>query len=410
MTTMTMRRIMGLSLLALLLAVGAGAQGLGQGPGLWSSGPANRATYGPVNGTVEALVWADSTEVATTGTAEEVLKTYTVPVGYFSKATDMLRILVSARVVNSNSKILRVRVGGIGGSAIALTSTSNIGIVQNITLTRSPDAGVLRYSAVEGGGTASRWEATNITGQNFAAAIDIVVTGETGTSAGDLVINQFYVWANQPKVALWLGFGDSKTTNSNKYQVPLQTALMASQKRPISYVNVAVGGATLADMAATVVADTAAINTDEVQWVFANIGANDAGNLVLGPADQATWEANLGHVLDTFHSRWPASRAYVMRPWTRNDPADCDLLAGWIANVVSARSTWARLGPDERIFLENGDNGVTYTADGVHPNVAGYALTAQEWQAVMEGAWPISWLIMPRPSNDNWRSAQQIAA
>jgi hypothetical protein len=40
----TMRRIMGLALPALLLAVGAQAQGLGQGPGLWSSGP-----YDPIN-------------------------------------------------------------------------------------------------------------------------------------------------------------------------------------------------------------------------------------------------------------------------------------------------------------------------------------------------------------------------
>ena len=48
-----------------------------------------------------------------------------------------------------------------------------------------------------------------------------------------------------------------------------------------------------------------------------------------------------------------------------------------------ARAAWAHLGPDERAFLENGDDGVTYTTEGVHPNAAGYALTAAQWQAVM---------------------------
>jgi len=54
-----------------------------------------------------------------------------------------------------------------------------------------------------------------------------------------------------------------------------------------------------------------------------------------------------------------------------------------IPNTISGRA-WAHLGPDERIFLENGDNGTTYiSADRLHPNMPGYTLTAAQWKTVL---------------------------
>ena len=108
-------------------------------------------------------------------------------------------------------------------------------------------------------------------------------------------------------------------------------------------------------------------------------GANDANDGVT----EATWKANYGYILDAIHAKWPNALLYVMRPWTRGYNAECDLFAAWIGDLVTARAGWAFLGPDERDFLENGDDGVTYTSDGTHPNTAGYALTAAQWQAVM---------------------------
>ena len=136
----------------------------------------------------------------------------------------------------------------------------------------------------------------------------------------------------------------------------------------------------MASRAATIAADIAAVATvQNMHWVLVNLGANDSYNL---PAE-AGWEANLAVILDAMNAQWPAAKVYVMRPWTRLHPAECDTIATRIGHVLSTRGAWAFVGPDERVFLENGDDGVTYTSEGVHPNTAGYALTAAQWQSVL---------------------------
>jgi lysophospholipase L1-like esterase len=70
-----------------------------------------------------------------------------------------------------------------------------------------------------------------------------------------------------------------------------------------------------------------------------------------------------------------------MRAWRRDLDAECNTLAGWIDDIVALRSD-CHVGPDERVFLENGDDGATYTGDGTHPNAAGYQLTADEWRGM----------------------------
>lgn len=140
-----------------------------------------------------------------------------------------------------------------------------------------------------------------------------------------------------------------------------------------------VGGATVATMAGRIVADLAAADPAAPDYILLNLGANDVSAL---PAE-ATWKADLATVIDGMNAKWPATKVYLMRPWRRGEATDCDTLAGWIADVVAARSAWAFMGPDERVFLENGDDGVTYTSDGIHPNAAGYALTAAQWKATL---------------------------
>lgn len=137
-------------------------------------------------------------------------------------------------------------------------------------------------------------------------------------------------------------------------------------------------GWTMANHAAAIDAYLAS-STASPAYILLNIGANDVAAL---PAE-GTWKTNAYYVLDAMHAKWPAAQVYMMRPWRRTEDVDCDTLATWISDVVTARSTFAHLGPDERDFLENGDNGVTYTTDGIHPTAAGYLLTAQQWAAVL---------------------------
>lgn len=141
------------------------------------------------------------------------------------------------------------------------------------------------------------------------------------------------------------------------------------------------GGASVAQKAATIVADLAARPEGPLsrQFVTITLGTNDANSL---PAE-AAWKADAATILDAIHVKWPYARVGWALPWHRDRVAACNTLAGWIADVIAPRSSWAFVGPDERVYLENGDNGVTYTTDGTHPNVAGYTLAAAQWQTAL---------------------------
>jgi lysophospholipase L1-like esterase len=115
------------------------------------------------------------------------------------------------------------------------------------------------------------------------------------------------------------------------------------------------------------------------QALLINLGVNDAGTL---PAE-VTWKANYQYILDAIHTKFPGASIYLMRIWCRGLAAHCATLNGWIGDLVTLNSTFVHLGPDESVFLENGDDGVTYTADGIHPNAAGYQLTADKWRETL---------------------------
>lgn len=141
-------------------------------------------------------------------------------------------------------------------------------------------------------------------------------------------------------------------------------------------------GATVASMKATVDADLAQMTGPDLVWmrhVLVNLGANDFAAM---PAE-ADYKTNLGYILDAIHTKWPNATVYVARAWTRGaGMAAANTLAGWTATVVGARS-WAALGPDERVWLENGDDGATYTYDGTHYNAAGNTAAAAQWMTAL---------------------------
>lgn len=141
----------------------------------------------------------------------------------------------------------------------------------------------------------------------------------------------------------------------------------------------ALNGGTVALMAASIVADLAAV-TDTPTHILFNLGANDSLAL---PA-QAVWEANLATILDAMHTKWPSIRIYVSRPWRRGAPAgSLDSIATWINNVRATRTAWVFLGDDERVWLEGGDDGATNTSDGLHYSVAGAAAKAAQMVTVL---------------------------
>jgi lysophospholipase L1-like esterase len=183
-----------------------------------------------------------------------------------------------------------------------------------------------------------------------------------------MIVNDLILSRHPAQYALY--YGDSKT-EAGQYQTAL------TQLANVSGVNLGVGARTAATGATEIAAELATLTYTPDKILF-NLGANDVAAL---PAE-ATWKADMGTILDAMNAKWPSAQIYIMRPWKRDEAADCNSLATWIGDIVTARSTYCHLGPDERVFLEGGDDGATYTADGIHPNAAGYTLTANQWISV----------------------------
>jgi lysophospholipase L1-like esterase len=110
-----------------------------------------------------------------------------------------------------------------------------------------------------------------------------------------------------------------------------------------------------------------------------NIGAND----VLGMPTDVAFKGDLTNIIDSLRARSPSILVYVARPWRRGYAANCDTLAGWIATVVGTYGSGVFLGMDERVWLENGDDGNTYTLDGIHYNDSGESVAAHMWLKAM---------------------------
>ena len=138
--------------------------------------------------------------------------------------------------------------------------------------------------------------------------------------------------------------------------------------------------ATLAPVTATYAGYVATTYTDQYKYVLLTLGVNDTlGGLPV----EATFKTDYAKVLDDIHSALPAATVLVALPWARDRTADCATVSGWIADVISTRADFAAVAIDEAVLIENGDNGVTYTDDGVHPNAAGIAVLAPAWKTAM---------------------------
>jgi lysophospholipase L1-like esterase len=177
----------------------------------------------------------------------------------------------------------------------------------------------------------------------------------------------------------FVAIGDSKTDTLG-WQATLLDLLETATGNRWAYDYSAISGQTTGGQASTITTDLARIsNTPD--YVLINLGSNDMGSAQV----EATWKGYLRTILDAVHTKWSGAKIYLMRPWRRTYTTTPDTIAGWINDVIleAAYSGYCFDGPDERVFIENGDDGATYTSDGLHPNAAGYALTGAQWAAAL---------------------------
>ncbi len=146
--------------------------------------------------------------------------------------------------------------------------------------------------------------------------------------------------------------------------------------------NWAVSGATVASLKSSIDSLIAVhdANSETSNYVFLmNLGANDASGL---PAE-ATWKANYQYMIDALIVKYHTAKIYIAKPWRRNMLAACNLMAGYIDDLIAANPTTCFAGHDERTWLEGGDDGATMTYDGIHYSTAGLAECAAQWQTIL---------------------------
>jgi lysophospholipase L1-like esterase len=229
-----------------------------------------------------------------------------------------------------------------------------------------------------------------IAATNFQSATTVSISGN-GTAVSNLIVwrrdIENYVPASSAYATKNLtAVGDSKTAGAiGSLTTPTYAMWELRDRDRGKYFEkperVAISGQNTAEIKAVIDASLAT-RTDAPDVVLYNLGAND----VLAMPTEAQWKADTLYIWDAYHTKWPNSQIWVMRPWRRNFGTECNTLATWIADVVALRGSFVHTGPDERVFLENGDNGITYTSDGVHPNTAGQFLSAKEWRIAITGS------------------------
>lgn len=220
--------------------------------------------------------------------------------------------------------------------------------------------------------------------QAAAAKLRVTCAG-SNPGAGAIAVDVWYRQFRAPATML-LTDGDSKT-DRHGWQRRLVDLLSAADDEPWRELpTLGLAGYTVATLKAIVDARLAAWAFETPDFILFNCGVNDMGGVGGVLPDAAVWKGNLAYILDAYQTKWPAVQVYIAKPCKRDKTTQCDTVAGWVDEVIAdGRSGWCHVGIDERgaTGLENGDNYVTYTWDGVHYNAAGNEWVAQAWKTVL---------------------------
>lgn len=221
----------------------------------------------------------------------------------------------------------------------------------------------------------------------FASGQTGVYVSHAGTELNTWDVNPtLLVTGTAPTSTIW-PYGDSKTFGSGDTVVDGKTGypplLVASLTTATgvawaeSPLRIGRPGYTSAMMRALIDKDLTTLPSAP-DWILVNLSINDAGGV------EATITADMNYILDAMHVKFPSARILLMRVWSSGAPSGgVSMLDDTIYPALVATRPYCALGPDERVFLKGSDNGATYTADGIHPNHAGYVLTAAQWQTAM---------------------------
>jgi lysophospholipase L1-like esterase len=197
-----------------------------------------------------------------------------------------------------------------------------------------------------------------------------------------------FLFSNQSK-SYFLSMGDSKSVNT--YQSLLIGDLITATNRRWSEspASIAEGGVGIVDRdgytgLVNSINDKLAAAVGTPDYILSNLGTNDC---VVSGADEAwyhdTWKTGYLYVIDQIHAKWPNARIYLTKVWRRSYGTFCGYMNDVIEEIIAERPPFVFAGDNETVWLENGDDGATYTSDGIHYNAAGETKAAQMKQAAM---------------------------
>lgn len=155
--------------------------------------------------------------------------------------------------------------------------------------------------------------------------------------------------------------GDSKTNiSNNSWGETLRANISTATGTTWTALVDGFDGATVANWRTVIDAHIASANITPAH-VLINLGVNDFN---AGLPNQTTWQNDYIWLIDRMHYYWPHALIHITTPWKLNFDASSDTLAGWIQNVITARSTFTVPLDDERVWFK--PNHATYSSDGVH--------------------------------------------
>lgn len=117
------------------------------------------------------------------------------------------------------------------------------------------------------------------------------------------------------------------------------------------------------------------IITEAANIVTLNLGTNDSNSL---PAE-VDFKADYSDIIDAVLAKWPDCNVYCATPYRAEQAANCLIIRTWIEEIVAGYEDQVHIGPDENVWLENGDGGTTYTLDGTHYNALAQPVCASQW-------------------------------
>jgi hypothetical protein len=113
-------------------------------------------------------------------------------------------------------------------------------------------------------------------------------------------------------------------------------------------------------------------------YALINLGVNG-----MPTQEETATKTYYQYIIDALHTKWPAIKIYLTKPWMRGYDTESTTLAGWIDDLIAANPGVCFVADDESIWLKGADNGATMTVDGVHYSVAGEAEKTNQMVTVL---------------------------